>query len=193
MFYLKFLTLGIFSSDIDAEYAIHDLKRVGYSVKDISIMAKDIVKTEDIADATGVRVTGGIISGAAAGSILGGLTGLLIRIGVVTLPGVGPFLVGGPIAVALGLSGSTVATVTGANAGAFTGGLIGALINLGLPEEDARIYEDQINNGGIMLAIPCEDKQTEEVRTILEENDADQVRTIAIKPSSLLHHSYYTK
>lgn len=184
------LTLGIFSSSTDVEYAIQDLRDAGFDPKDISIMMRDREGEDEVIDMSINDNTGGGVSGAATGSILGGLAGLLIGIGAITIPGIGALLIGGPIATTLGLTGVAASTVSGAVTGA-AGGLVGALMNLGLSEEDARVYERHINEGGILVAFPSTHERVEEARTILEENDADQVRVVRLDASSRLHRAYH--
>ena len=58
------------------------------------------------------------------------------------LPGLG-LLVAGPLAAAL----------AGAGAGGLTGGLIGGLIGAGIPEERAKVYDEGVRNGGIVMGV----------------------------------------
>lgn len=170
--------LGVFEDRERVEDAIADFKSIGLDAKDISIMMKDPGEAEDVASSTGANVAGGAVSGATTGGIIGGIAGLLIGIGAIAIPGIGGLLVGGPIAAALGLSGAAASTATGALTGALAGGIVGALIGLGVPEEDARIYEERIQAGAILLAVPSPEEREEEVREIFEEHGASQIRTI---------------
>ncbi len=67
----------------------------------------------------------GAAAGAGVGAVLGGLAGLLVGIGALAIPGIGPIIAAGPLA----------ATLAGAGLGAATGGVIGALADAGVPEE----------------------------------------------------------
>src|SRR6185436_4012281 len=98
------LVLGIFDNRARAESAIEALEDEGYNPKDISIVMKDTVEGTKLVDKTGANIVGGAASGAATGGTLGALAGLLIGVGAITIPGVGGLLIGGPIALALGLS-----------------------------------------------------------------------------------------
>ena len=91
----------------------------------------------------------GAIAGIGAGGIFGGSLGLLAGIGLLAIPGLGPFIAAGPI----------VATLTGLAAGATVGGLTGALIGLGVPEEQAKQYETHIKSGGALIAVHAEKKE----------------------------------
>ncbi len=175
------MILGVFSDKIHAENAIEDLESSGYNPKDISIIMKDSQEAKTLAEDTGASAAEGAVSGATTGAVLGGLAGLLIGIGAITIPGIGVLLIGGPIAAALGLGGAAATTVSGAVTGALAGGLVGALVNLGVPEEEARVYEERIKAGAILLAIPAREGRADEAKEILNEHGADQVRTITMK------------
>lgn len=172
------VNLGVFLDRVRAEEAINDLEKAGYNPKDMSIMVKDLEAAREVADTTGVNVAEGMVSGATTGGMLGGVAGLLIGLGAIAIPGVGALLIGGPIATALGLTGAAATTVSGAITGALAGGLVGVLVGLGVPEETARVYEDRIRDGGVLLAVPEADGDTSETRRILEEHGAEQIRTL---------------
>lgn len=170
------LVLGVFSLRGNAEDAIAKLENSGYNPKDISIMMKDKREARDIADSTGASVVGGAVSGAATGGILGALAGLLVATGVI--PGLGAILIGGPLAAALGLTGTAATAVSGAATGVIAGGIIGALASLGLSDEDARAYEESIREGGILLAVPARLGEEDEVSLIMERCGAIQIKSI---------------
>jgi hypothetical protein len=69
--------------------------------------------------------------------------GLVAGLAALAIPGVGPIIAAGPIFTAL----------TGAGIGAAAGGLIGALANTGMPEEDARIYAEEVRRGGVLVIV----------------------------------------
>lgn len=75
--------------------------------------------------------------------MLGGTLGLLVGIGALAIPGVGPLIAAGPLLAAL----------SGAAAGATVGGITGALIGLGIPEIEAKRYENRIAEGNILISI----------------------------------------
>lgn len=176
--------LGVFSDTDNAESAIGALEEGGYNPKDISIIMKDHVQAEVVASHTGVDVAGGAVSGATTGGVIGGVAGLLIGIGAIAVPGVGALLIGGPLAAALGLSGAAATTVSGAVTGALAGGLVGALVSFGVPEEDAKVYEERVRQGAILLAVPLREGAEDTAREILENNGADQIRSISSEHTS---------
>ena len=172
------LILGVFNNKTDAEYAIDELKDIGYNPKDISIVMRDTEEGRDVAHSTGASVADTTVTGATTGGVIGGLTGLLVGLGAIAIPGLGAILIGGPLAGALGLTGAAATTVSGALTGAFAGGLLGALVGIGVPEDDARSYEESIKKGAILVAVPISAGRTEEARTILEDNGAEQIKAI---------------
>lgn len=135
--------VGYYDTETEAIAAIEDLKRQGYVSDDISVMSKQSGNADVIADETGTHAADGAATGAATGGVLGGLGGVLLGIGALAIPGIGPIIAAGPI----------VAGITGAAAGAGVGGLAGALIGMGIPEEEANRYNDYFNDGKILVLI----------------------------------------
>ncbi len=183
------MVFGVFSERMHAEDAINELESEGFDPKDISIVMQNKDEADVIHTNTGASVAGSAASGATTGAAIGGLAGLLVGIGAIALPGIGALLIGGPLAAALGLSGAAASTVSGAATGALAGGLIGALMGLGIPEEDARIYEDSIKSGAILVAVPALPNEHREASAILRDHGAQQVKTIDMKDTPSRMHS----
>lgn len=171
--------LGIFSDRAQADDSLARLSGQGYDVKDVSVIVRDMEVTEQMANVGESNIVSGAVSGATAGGALGGIAGLLIGIGAIAIPGIGGLLIGGPLAAALGLTGAAATTVSGAATGALAGGIVGALVGIGVPEETAVEYEQRLKEGAILLAVPTSSVLDEDqVRAILEESGADQIRTV---------------
>ncbi len=171
--------LGVFLDRMSADSAIERLENLGYDPKDISIIVKDGSHIQEIRGSKGGTAASTMVTGATAGGVIGGLTGLLIGLGALTIPGVGAFLIGGPIAAALGLTGAAASAVSGATTGILAGGLVGGLVGLGIPEDVARVYEEHVREGAILLAVPARTTQDiNKVREIFTDYDAQQVRAI---------------
>lgn len=175
-YYMARLILGIFQSENAAQDAITRLEERGYDPKDVSIIMRGREDNTTVQRSGVGDVAEGTISGATAGGVLGALAGLLIANGIV--PGLGPILVGGPLASALGLTGVAATAVSGAVTGALAGGVLGALTSFGLSEEDARVYEDSIKEGGILLIVPTRIGDEVEVRDLLSDFGASQIKSI---------------
>lgn len=172
---------GLFEDRKSAEDAVEELKSNGYDAKDISIIMRDEKDSEVVTTDTGESVADGAATGAVTGGVIGGLAGLLVGIGAITIPGIGAILIGGPLAALLGLTGVAATTVSGAATGALAGGLVGALIGLGVPEEDARVYEESVKSGGILLAVPTRDDASTDAKSILQDHGAGSIRTVTMK------------
>ncbi len=171
------IVLGVFSERVSAEDAISKLEAKGYNPKDMSILMKDKAEGKDLSSDTGAsNVAEGAVSGAGTGAVVGGIAGLLAG---TVLPGLGGFLIGGPIGAALGLTGAAASTVSGAATGALAGGIIGALTStFGLSDEEAKTYETRINAGGILVAVPARVGQEEEVKAVMNQYGADNVKFV---------------
>lgn len=169
------MLIGVFSDAEAAEDAIIELKDEDFDAHEISVITRNRDHLAASRDNTDTNVADGAVSGAATGGVIGGLAGLLIGLGAITIPGLGAILIGGPIAAALGLTGAAATTLSGTVTGALAGGLVGALVDLGVPEEDARVYEERIREGGVVVAVPIRRREEDEVRDILVDNGADRV------------------
>ena len=162
--------VGIFTNEENAVRAIENLKTQGYEDDEISIVTKDEERFNAIQDRTGVDVDnenddmGGTMAGAAAGGTIGGIGGLLLGLGALAIPGVGPIVAAGPIA----------STIVGALAGGAVGGIAGALVDYGVSEDDAKEYEERVNQGDIMVLVddPDDDERRENVYENFRQNDS---------------------
>lgn len=175
--------VSMFKYHKDVEEAVKELDHLGYNTKEMSVVMKDIEEKKRM-DNMGVQVSEGAASGVVTGGILGGVAGLLVGLGTLTIPGLGPLLAAGPLATALGLTGTAATTTTGALAGAVAGGIAGALISLGFPPEEAKRYEEEIKAGGILLMVPTLDERTNEVRTVLNKHNARDIRQLDLTPDA---------
>ena len=149
--------VGLFDTRIQVENAIDKLKRQGYRPEDISIVMRNPDEAKAMQEHEGVG--GATATGVVSGGILGGLAGLLVGLGALAIPGIGPVIAAGPL----------IAAITGGALGAATGGLIGALVDAGIPEEEAHHYHAGVQRGGILLAVKVPDGQEPVVRTLLQE------------------------
>jgi hypothetical protein len=168
--------LAVFDNREHVEMVINELEAKGYNPKEMSLMMKNKEDAAEVAENTGADVVGDTVGGATTGAILGGLAGLLAA---TVIPGLGAFFIGGPIAAALGLGGAAATTASGAATGAVAGGILGALTSMfDIPEEDARVYETSINEGGILVAVPARDAEGTEVREIMNAHGAENVKVV---------------
>src|SRR6202162_2324949 len=142
----KTAVFGIYKNARQAERTVDDLLAAGFSNDDISVLLPDNEGTRDFAHAKNTKAPEGATAGGTTGGVIGGTLGLLAGIGVLAIPGIGPFIAAGPIMAAL----------AGLGAGGALGGVIGALVGIGIPEYEAKRYEGHIKAGGVLLSVHCE-------------------------------------
>ncbi|WP_411342508.1 general stress protein [Paenibacillus sp. WLX1005] len=158
--------VGVFVNEEEASQAIRDLKDEGFSSDDISIVGKNRRDLRELSEETGTKAPEGLATGAATGGVIGGVAGLLAGLGIAAIPIFGPIMAAGPIAVAL----------TGAAAGAGAGGLVGGLIGLGIPEEEAKEYETNINEGNILVMVDSAAGNRGRIYDVFRRNNATNSR-----------------
>ncbi|MEH2256743.1 histidine kinase [Nostoc sp.] len=166
--------IGVFSHRRDAEVAITELRDAGFSLNQVSIIAKN-TDGQGIAGVdvdrnvgTGNKADDGAKAGAATGGVLGGLTGLLVGLGTLAIPGIGPVIAGGAVATAL------ATTLTGGAIGAAAGSIVGALAGLGIPEDKARVYSDRFQRGDYLVIIDGTEAEIHQAEAILRHRGIEE-------------------
>ena len=129
-----------------ANNIVSGLKLAGFSDDDISVLFPDKGSTRDFAHEKNTKAPEGASIGAGTGGVVGGTLGLLAGIGLLAIPGVGPFIAAGPIMAAL----------SGIAVGAAVGGIAGGLIGMGIPEIEAKRYEGKVKDGNILISVHAE-------------------------------------
>src|ERR1022692_2664300 len=142
----KTAVFGIYKSGAQAEKAVDQIVAAGFSNNDISVLLPDNQSSKEFAHEKNTKAPEGTTAGVAAGGAVGGTLGLLVGIGALAIPGLGPFIAAGPI----------MATLAGLGAGGAVGGLIGALAGMGVPEYEAKRYEGRVKEGGVLLSAHCD-------------------------------------
>jgi hypothetical protein len=167
--------IGVFGDRGHAEAAISELRTLGVADADISYLyisdEGETVREGDRGDAA----AGGAAAGATTGAVVGALAGLAVANGI--LPGLGTLFVAGPLATALGLTGAAATTAAGAMTGAAAGGIVGALAGFGVGEKEAKIYEEKIRSGGILVTATTTDPAA--ARDVYASHGADEIREYA--------------
>jgi uncharacterized protein (TIGR02271 family) len=150
--------VGTYRDIQTAKAVIDDLVNAGFERANISLVANDADKRySGYVDRT-ADDNDDVAQGAGIGAAIGGLGGLLIGLGALAIPGIGPIVAAGPIAAAL----------AGAGIGAVTGGIIGALIDLGIPEEEAHVYAESVRKGNVLVTAQVPDNRVNEASRIME-------------------------
>ena len=166
--------VGLFENYMDADRAVNELNTRGFTRNEISVAARDsAIRDRMVAGETGKEraVADSAGAGAIGGATLGGLTGLLVGLGALAIPGIGPVIAAGTLATVLG------STAVGAGVGAAAGGLIGALVGMGIPEEDATFYAEGVKRGGVLVTVQTSDDRASEALSIMRRTNAVDVDT----------------
>ena len=166
-------SIGLFYSRDEAERALRALKDDGFDMNRVNVIAKDADKvTEsagvDTAYDEGNNAAEGAGAGATTGTVLGGIGGLLVGLGTLAIPGVGPIIVAGEAATAI------ATTLAGAGIGAAAGGIIGGLVGLGIPEDKAKIYSDRVGGGSYLIMVNGTDNDISRAERILRDNGIEE-------------------
>lgn len=133
---MKRTITAIYETHTAANQVLDKLLNAGFDAGSISVMMSKA--THERFYTTGEATAAW---GAGIGAVLGGLTALAVA------PPFGLF-VAGPLLTILG----------GTAVGAAGGGLLGGLLGLGVPEDEARRFERQLEQGGVVLAVETEGK-----------------------------------
>jgi len=135
--------VGVFEDRLAAERAVDELERANFKGDQVGYALRGSGDPEQrgmISDADGTKDKRGAIAGAATGAGLGAILGAAAAI---LIPGFGPVVAGGILAMAFG----------GAIAGTAVGGIFGAMTGLGISEDEARQLEHEFNSGRAIVAV----------------------------------------
>jgi hypothetical protein len=162
----KTAVFGIYKTRLQAEQSVDRLLSAGFANDDISVLLPDSQSSKEFAHTKDTKAPEGTTTGVTAGGVVGGTLGLLAGIGMLAIPGVGPFIAAGPIMGAL----------AGLGVGGAVGGLIGALVGMGIPEYEAKRYEGRIKEGGVLLSVHCDTSdEIKRAKELLKNSGAEDI------------------
>ncbi len=141
----------LYDSYSQAQRAVEALEQAGFSSSEVSLISR----YRD--DNTLADEASGTTTGATAGAVVGGGTGLLAALGVIAIPGIGPLVAAGVLAT----------TLVGAAGGSVVGGLIGALTDYGVSEDDAHVYSEAVRRGSSLVTVRTDDDRLATADAIL--------------------------
>jgi hypothetical protein len=172
----KTTIIGIFDTRDSAQSAIEDLLKTGFDRKDIGLLtrlseeaeneATHIADIEDNATYTADKA----MEGAGYGAAIGGLAGLLLGLTTLAIPGVGPLVVAGSLALG----------VTGAGLGALEGLFFGAVTHLGIAEHHLPYYAAAVRRGKTLVSVMTAEARAREAGEILRHHRANEVHARAV-------------
>ncbi|MEZ0496495.1 hypothetical protein [Sphingomonas sp. IW22] len=167
---------ALFDSHAEAERAVSDLRTLGVSDNDLSVIAHHGGTTTtrsgegEITDEHHRNVLRGILGGGALGAGLG--------VAALAIPGVGPLAAAGAIAASVAPEAAGI----GAVVGAIGGSLNETLTKHGISEEDSKYYGDRLKDGGVLVTVKDAGIDGDRVRDVLYRNgghNASQARMTA--------------
>lgn len=156
------LVTATFKTRQAAEHSLRELEAIGITDEQTALIVTDETRGKSFQIKEGTKMDEGAAGGATAGGIIGALMGTMATATAVAIPGLN-----------IVIAGAAMSSLAGLGAGAAAGGLIGALAGAGIPEHEAKIYEDELKEGSILLAIEAEDNdQKDQVKKVLQKEDA---------------------
>ena len=159
---MSHIITAIFKDRMAAENALVKLEDAGIVESQISLLASDETRNNYFNIEDNTKADKGAAAGATVGGIVGAALGALMSASVLVIPGLN-----------LVVTGALAAGLAGLGAGAATGGLVGALVGAGIPEHEAKIYENHLRSGNVLVAVETRDnEQKKRVKEILEREDA---------------------
>jgi hypothetical protein len=163
----KVAVFGIYSTRSAVENATDSLVKAGFPASDISVLLPESLGgPKDMGTEKATKAPEGTAAGVTAGGVIGGTLGLLAGVGLLAIPGLGPFIAAGPI----------MAGLAGLGVGGAVGGVTGALIGMGIPEFEAKRYEGRLQKGGILLSVHCDTaEEIKRAKEIVERTGAEDV------------------
>jgi len=165
--------LGIYSNRDTVGRAADTLVRSGFAASNISVLLPENLGPQSIGTEKASKAPEGAATGATSGAVLGGGLGLLVGIGALAIPGLGPFIAAGPI----------VSALAGMGVGGAVGGLTGALVGMGIPEYEAKRYEGLLQKGGILLSVHCDTSdEIKHARELLKRTGAADIASTSESP-----------
>ncbi|MGA9956649.1 MAG: DUF3341 domain-containing protein [Acidobacteriaceae bacterium] len=166
---------GIYKDIDQAENAADQLVVSGFSNQDISVLMADNEGTRQFAHEKNTKAPEGTTAGVTTGGVVGGTLGVLVGIGALAIPGVGPLIAAGPI----------MAGLAGLGVGGAVGGLIGGLVGMGIPEYEAKRYEGRVKDGGVLLSAHCDTSdEVSRAKDILKSTGAEDIASAGEKSVS---------
>lgn len=151
--------VAVYDNHQDARSATEALNREGFSDTEVSLVASDhkreYYREEDHHETAGEKAGHWAVNG----GIWGGVAGLVAGLVGMSLPGVGPVVVAGPLGAMLG----------GVITGALVGGLLGGLTGLGIPEDEAHVYAESLRRGGTLVSVTIPEERVELATSTLDQ------------------------
>lgn len=151
--------VGVFRDLTAAQQAVAQLRSSGFTTEEINLVSKhksDAATQDD-----------SIMDGTMTGGAIGGLGGLMLSAGALTIPGLGPIIAAGPLAATI--------------AGAIGGGITGGLVDWGIPSAKSEEYSEQVSSGNTLAVIKTQQNKVAQAVQFLTSGGAMNVETHNLK------------
>jgi hypothetical protein len=178
------LAIGAVRTRAQAERIFEQLKQADFADQDLSVISPDDKLAQDPKIAPdhqlgtdpadekprdGSEKLKGLTVGALSGGLVMGAIGGLIGLASLAIPGLGIFVIGGPIAAAL----------ADAAAGGAAGVIAGALMGMRIPESRAKQYERSLREGKTLISVHAPDAdRLKRAMEILAAGDAEDLHEV---------------
>jgi uncharacterized membrane protein len=165
--------VAIFESHNQAEDAVRKLQKDGFDMTKMSIVGKDYHTDEHV---IGYYNAGDrVMYWGTLGAFWGGLWGMLFGSAFFLVPGIGPLLVAGPLAMWI------VGALEGAIAVGGLSALGAALVSIGIPEDSVLEYEANLKAGKFLLIVHATPQEVRRAKDCLDDTQAAET-TIHAEP-----------
>jgi hypothetical protein len=146
------ISTGVFETRADAERAMAQFEAAGINENQISLVMTEDTRNRFFGLKKSSKADEGVATGASVGGLLGAIAGVVLSAGALAIPGLN-----------IVVTGAIVSGLAGLGAGAVSGGLVGGLIGSGIPEHEAKLYEDQIKGGKVLVAVKTETSEQKKI------------------------------
>ncbi|GAA4435903.1 general stress protein [Bremerella cremea] len=151
--------VAIYDDFTVAQEAIHTLDQSKFPSEQVSLVANSV--HQDLPTTENLQYGDESERDAVMGAGVGGLVGFFMAAPLLTIPGFGLMLIGGPLAVGI--------------TGAIVGGLLGSMMGWGVHEDHVAEYENAVREGSFLVVANGDPFEVDYAKQILDETPAKSV------------------
>ncbi len=157
--------IGSFINRDDVQAAIETLEKADFPMKQITVVMQDVEsEDEDIAiskeEFIESKSTSGLAKGAMTAGAIGGISGILMGLGALMLPGIGSIAV-------IGVKSALVGMATGGFYGTTAGTLMGAALGDDISQDQAKQYSDHLAQGNYLMIVEGSKEEISKAESVL--------------------------
>lgn len=151
--------VAVYDSFPLASSAIHALENSEFPADQVSLVTHDVEK--EVPRTEPMQYGDDTHRDAAKGAGVGGLLGLLLGAPLLAIPGIGPMLIAGPLAVGM--------------TGAIVGGFLGSMVGWGVHADHVAEYEKKVREGALLVVASGDPDDVALAQRVLQATDARSV------------------